>query len=299
MRSMSPDPGTPLGQIRLAAILRYFQHGDFASFRRSCELVFGDNLPSSEYFCPNLLLAAQVGGLCEVSAQRGSTQWWWAAQQGDVKIRSLRPKQIGVSEDWFERHRESVAPVIMGSKGRPLLLGAHLASPENASAAIFATRLDQLAPSFKALEKEICEPVALHDDFPGGVEAYCPESGSWEHSAVDMRRGAQLLKVRREYFGVSFYVQNLPLGLRVRIREPGWAFVVAFFLLAWPVSSLVNVEATTLSFWRAVKLPALLSRLLFANARSLRIDTRIVFEDVHSPCIAGVLDYLTQLGERE
>jgi hypothetical protein len=73
---MSLESGTVLEQIRLAATLRYFQRGDFASFRRSCELVFGNRLPPSHYFCPSLLLAAQIGGLCEVSTRTGSTKWW-------------------------------------------------------------------------------------------------------------------------------------------------------------------------------------------------------------------------------
>jgi len=298
-RFMSPEPGSPLGQLRLAAILRYGQHGDFASFRRSCELVFGENLPTSPYFCSNLLLAAQVGGLCDVSRQSGSTRWWWVASKGDIEIRSLRSKQIGLTKDWLERHQESVAPLVTGPGGRALLLGAHAPSSESAQPGIFAKQLDQIAPPFSELAHHIFDPVSLHDDFPGQVHAYRPDAGSWEPVSADLQKGAYLLKAQREYSGVSFYVQNAPLGLRVKIREPEWAFLAAFFLLAWPLSSLVEVEGTSISLWRAAKLPIPMSRLLFANARSLHIGTRVTFEDVHPLTIAGALDYLTQLGERE
>jgi hypothetical protein len=211
----------------------------------------------------------------------------------------VRSKQIALSEDWVERHREPVVPLVIGSGGRPLLLGVHAVSAGTAPMTILASRIDELVPSLKTLLAKICEPVTLHEEFPGRVEAYCPDTGSWEHAAVDVKRGAQLLKAQREYFGVSFYVQNLSLGLRVRIVEPEWAFVAAFFLLNWPLSNLVRVEGATLSFCRAVKLPAVMSRSLFAASRALRIDTRMVFEDVHPHCVAGLLGYLTQLGERE
>lgn len=297
---MNPEPGTSAGQIRLAALLRYFQRGDFASFRRSCELAFGDELsPSSPYFCANLLLAAQIGGLCDVGSESGATKWWWAAHEGDVNIRSLRPKQIGVLPEWFERHQGSLVPVIARSDGAPLLLGAHLDRPETFSTTIFSMGLDRLMPSFKALESQVCEQLAPHDDFPGWVEAYCPDTGSWEDSAVDMSYGAQLLKAQREYSGISFYVQNVPLGLRVKIKDPSWAFLVAFFLLGWPLASLVRVEGATLSFWRTVKLPAVMGRLLFANSQSLRIGPRIIFEGVHRRCIDGTLAYLTQTGRED
>lgn len=297
---MSTEPGTPAGQIRLAALLRYFQSGDFGSFRRSCELAFGSNLPSAPHYCANLLFAAQVGGLCEVSLESGATKWWCAAHDGDIDIHSLRPKQIGASPEWFVRHPQgSIAPLITESDGTPLLLGMPQDTRELGSSGVFTMKLHELIPRFKALDGQVCEQVRAAEDFPGWVEAYRPDIGSWDHSAVDMTRGAQLLKAQRAYFGVSFYVQNISLGLRVRVRDPNWAFIVAFFLLGWPLTSLLRVEGTTLSFWRTVKLPAVMSRLLFANARSLRIGPRILFEDVHRDCIDGVLAYLAQAGEEE
>jgi hypothetical protein len=296
---MSTNPGTAAGQIRLAALLRYFQTGDFGSFRRSCELAFGSNLPSAPYYCANLLLAAQIGGLCEVSVESGVTRWWCAAHDRDIDIHSLRPKQIGVSPEWFARQASgSIEPVITESDGTPLLLGVQQETPQCSSSGIFTMGLHGLIPRFKALDSEVCETVSTAAEFPGRIEAYRPDTGSWEHSAIDMTHGAQLLKAQREYYGVSFYVRNVSLGLRVKIRDPSWAFVVAFFLLGWPLASLLRVDGTTLSFWRTVKLPAVISRLLFANARSLRIGPRIIFEDVHPDCIDGVLAYFgTNRGE--
>ena len=295
---MSREPGIA-GQIRLAALLRYFQQGDFVSFRKSCELALGDELVSSPYYCADLLLAAQIGGLCDVGSDSGTIKWWWAAHEGDINIRSLRPKQIGVSAEWLDCHKGPPIPLIARSDGVQLMLGARLDTKVTFSTTIFSSGLDQLLPSYKVLESQLCEPMALHDDFPGWVEAYCPETGSWEHSAVDMSRGAQLLKAQRKYSGVSFYVQNIPLGVRVKIKDPSWAFFIAFFLLGWPLASLFRVEGTTLRLWRAVKLPAVMGRLLFANAQLLRIGPQIVFEDVHPRCIDGALAYLTRTKDRE
>ena len=295
---MTPDPGTAAGQARLAALLRYFQCGNFASFRRCCELAFGDKLPSAPHYCANLLLAAQIGGLCEIGSEKGTTKWWWAAHEGDVAIRSLRPKQIGVSREWFARQTPgSIVPVITASDGPHLLLGVRQDKPENCSSGIFTTGLNRLIPNFKALESQVCEQVSLNEEFPGWIQAYCPNTGMWEHSAINVTHGAQLLKAQREYSGVSFYVQNMPLGLRVKVTDPSWAFVVAFFLLRWPLTSIVRMEGTTLSLWRTVKLPAVMSRLLFANCRSLRIGPRIEFENVHRDCLDGALAYLTHKGE--
>lgn len=296
---MSLEFGSHLGQIRLAALLRHFQRGDFATFRRACELAFGREASSSRYFHANLLFAAQVGGLCEVGTERGLTKWWWAAHQGDVDIRSLRPKQIGLSAEWFERHQGSLVPLVTDSERSVLLLGARASSDEsNPGTGVFATRLDQLAPAFRDVEAQICVPVPFLDDFPGRVEAYCPDRGSWDSAAVDMRKGAQLLRAQREYSGVSLYVQHAALGIRVKISQPEWAFIAAYFLLPWPLSSLIQIEGTTVSVRRTVRLPILMSRLLFAGAKALRMGPRVVFEGVDHRSIAGVLGYLKRAGER-
>jgi hypothetical protein len=108
-------------QGRLAALLRYFQRGDFASFSRIVGLAF-DPLIGAEAW--DVLLAAQIGGLCEVSGSTGVIRWW-VAHEKDIRIRSRAPKWIGTRTESLEHQQQRLAALIVDAQSRPLSVGLH------------------------------------------------------------------------------------------------------------------------------------------------------------------------------
>jgi hypothetical protein len=296
---VSSDRINPSSQSSFAALLRYFQRGDFACFSRVCELAFGPHVTTESYFCANLLFAAQACGLCEVSTETGVTKWW-VAHQGDILIRSGNPKCIGVTPDWLAAADNSVLPLVTDSQMRPLVLGSRLPVARDSDVPqVFATGFDRLTPPFKDIEKQLCTEVTFTDDIVGQAEVYCPDVGRWDPVPLDALTGSQLVRIRREYSGPTYYAQHADLRIRFQITQPDWAFVAAYFLLPWRLSDVLRVEGATVSSHRAVRLPPLMSRLLFAAADSLRVGPIVRYESVDSNAIDGVRGYFEQAGVRQ
>jgi len=286
-------------QLRLAALLRYFQRGDFQTFGRACELAFGQELAASEYFSASVLLAAQVCGLCEISTVSGAVQWW-IAHSGDIRVRSEKaPKEIGMTPEWFEKNRHRVMPLVTDSSGRALLLGVQGHSGgEACGLGLFSTPFDRLVAPFKEAERNLLVDLPFLDNLEGTVEAFSPERGAWKPATGEITKEPQLLRVRGVYSGVSYIVQHPDLGIRFKVLQPEWAFVAAYFLLPWQTSSILHVDRDTVRIRRPVRLPTLMYRSLFAGSESLCIGPTVAFERVDSESIRGVVKYLEQAGER-
>jgi len=296
---VSSDRINPFSQSSFAALLRYFQHGDFTCFSRICELAFGPHVTTDSYFCANLLFAAQVCGLCEVSTETGATRWW-VAHQGDILIRSGNPKLIGLTPDWLAAADNSALPLVTDSQMRPLVLGSRLpAECDTSTSQVFTTGFNCLIPPFKDIERQLCTEVAFTDDIVGQAEVYRTAVGHWDPVPLDALTGAQLVRIRREYSGPAYYAQYSDLRIRFQITQPDWAFVVAYFLLPWRLSDVLQVEETTVSTHRAARLPPMMSRLLFAAADSLRVGPIVRYEGVDLNAIDGVRGYFEQAGVRQ
>jgi hypothetical protein len=283
-------------QTQLAALLRYFAHGDFARFSRAAELVFGQARSNEPYFCSDLLFAFQIAGFCEVTNASGVTHWW-ASHWEDIHVNSVRPKHIGVTSQWFSEHQGRIVALITDSMKSSLVLGSFC---DNASAvcSVFNRAFVNLVPAFPEIEHQLCVEVPFRDELSGGVEVFDPSVGRWNEAVASRVVGPQLIRCKREYSGVDYYVQHSTFGVRIKVTQPEWAFIVAYHILPWRLSTILRVDGDCLRMNRAVRLPAVLYRTLFAACKAVRLGPVVIFEGVHAECIRGIVSYFDAVGER-
>jgi hypothetical protein len=296
---MATDRVNLVTQPRFFAVLRYFQRGDFATFCKAVDLVFGREAVDEQYFCPSLLFAVQVCGLCEVSTVSGATQWW-VAHCGDVRTQSRAPKEIGTSSEWFSAHAGNVIPLITDSSTSPLVLGSR--EPDGVIggvSGVFDQAFADLVPPFKEVEDQLCSEVPFSDDVAGHAEVFSLSSSRWDPTTLDALTGPQLFRVRKEYSGLMYYVQHSSARVRFKILQPEWAFVAAYCLLPWRLADILTIDGSTVRACRAVRLPILMYRTLFAAADAVRVGPVVTFENVRATCIAGVKGYFEASGGRE
>jgi hypothetical protein len=278
-------------QLKFSALLRYYSHGDFARFCRAADLAYGEATTSDKYFCANLLFASQVAGLCEVSTAGGTTQWW-VAHEGDIHVKSRRPKEIGVTEAWFQDNADHIQPLITDYAGAPLIVGKiGDASPP---ASLFDRALSDILPRFKDAEQQLCSIVPYTDEAQGIDEVFLPATGKWDPTSLHTMTGSYLVRTRGQYSGWSYFVQLAEHSIRVRITQPEWAFVVAYHLLPWSFGDLFKTKGRHLQFFRTVRLPILMCRALFAAASSVCVGPLVSFRDVQEPCLASVVAYFAE-----
>jgi hypothetical protein len=174
--------------------------------------------------------------------------------------------------------------------GRPLILGSvDKASP---SGCLFDRALGDILPAFKEIEGQLFLTGTIPDDAKRSeVEAYRPASGHWEPITASLISGPTLVRGRDQYSGWSLYIQHSEVGLRLRITQPEWAFIIAYHLLPWQIEDLFTVRGCDIEIYRTVRLPALLLRTIFAAASAVSIGPKVLFRDVHESCVSGVLSY--------
>jgi hypothetical protein len=277
-------------QMRFSALLRYHEHGDFGRFCHAADLAYGLESTRDKYFCANLLFASQLAGLCDVSTASGSTEWW-VSHTGDICVDSRRPKEIGVSEQWFQINENYVVPVIVDATGVPLIFGK--VGQPSLPASFFDRALGDILPAFKDIERQLCSTVFSPDETRRDVEVFRPATGHWEAVTLASLVGSHLVRIRDQYSGWSFFVQHSDVGSRVRITQPEWAFVVAFHLLPWDVGSLFRIRGGDVEIYRTVRLPALMCRALFAAASSVQIGPTVYFHGVQESCLMGLTAYFS------
>jgi hypothetical protein len=288
---------TGLAQSQLVAVLRYFAHGDFARFSRAAELVLGAARVKEPYFCADLLFAFQIAGLCEVSSASGITQWW-ASHRENVRINSMCPKEVGATSCWFSEHEERSVGLITDAGELPLVLGSFRDSDVSRAGSVFNRRFVDLVPRFPDIEHQVSVEVPITDQASRKVEAFDPDTGRWNEATLDELVGSCLIRIWKQYSGVAFYVNHSTLGLRFRITQPEWAFVAAYQSLPWRLSSILRVDGQRVTVRRAVRLPTVLYRSLFASCQLARIGPVVTFEGVDVRCIGGILSYFKAVGER-
>jgi hypothetical protein len=284
------DRGVHAGaQTRFSALLRYYGHGDFARFCRAADLAYGLECTQNQFFSPNLLLAAQITGICEVTTAGGSTEWW-TSHSSDISINSRRRKEIGASDAWFRSNEGGVVPLVIDAGGAPLILGK--VADASAPGCFFDRSLEDILPKFEDIERQLFKTGSVVDD-PGRreTEIYCTASGRWIAATPKLITGPKLLRSRDQYSGWSLYIQHAEVGLGLRITQPEWAFVTAYHVLPWAIENLYRVRGSDIEFYRPVRLPAIMLRTLFAAASAVTIGPTVRFRDVHEVCVTGINNY--------
>lgn len=269
---------TPEAQIIFCRLLNYFHHGDYATFKRICEMAH-PHLAADRYFAANCFLSAHISGIIEVSESERST-WWWASFDGDIDVISVRPKLIGTTRGWLEHKPNDIAVLITDAQGRTLLMGHSNDSLRCNHSNIFGINFFDRFPGFLEAERDVLIPENFRLELGKYVEIYEPNEGRWKVVDQDTFGGAHLVRARREFSGLTYYIVNSELGLLFRVAHPEWAFITGLNLLNWPLAMLVQETNGILCMPRAVRLPAPVLRFLFASSSLCRIGPNIEFIDI-------------------
>jgi hypothetical protein len=295
-----PNNVTPKSQSRLAALLRYHQHGDFATFARALDSVFErDDAPDSFHY-PNMLFAYQLSGFCEISSVSGAIEWW-CAHVGTIQIKSALPKEIGTSAEWFLKPSGTVIPLITDLAGRTLVLGSRIDNELISDHdSLFWRPMCDALPSFLDAEAELCSEVPYRTQLENEIEIefFQEETARWQIARLDALQGSYLIRCRREYAGYDYYVLHTSLRLRFKIAQPEWAFVVAYHLTAWKMNTLFKIHGTSIQVPRTVRLPTAIYRFLFACASHAVVGPAVIFHDVSKNCVDGLIRYFSSAGDR-
>jgi hypothetical protein len=287
---------TALTQPLLCAVLQYRHHGNFAEFKQASDLALGAVASGDRYFYSNLLLAAQIAGLLEMSLEKGTIHWW-VAFEGDIRVRSVRPKSIGTSGDWFNQPHCDYRPLITNSRGEAFILGCdeRASTPdETRSPGIFETPLTSRLMPYAMLERCVCtqEPISIELD--RSEERFDVRRGEWIPVDDAENPDLQLFRARQRYSGLCYYLQSQKLRVRLRITQPEWAFVVAYNVLRWSLDDLLVIRDQTITLRRAVRLPALILRFLFAAAHTVVIGPEVRFLGMDPAAIENIRAYFSK-----
>jgi hypothetical protein len=164
---------------------------------------------------------------------------------------------------------------------------------------VFGGPIGELIPAFREIEKQLCVEAPLSDGRADDAEIYNCDSGRWEAGSATRQIDYSLSRIRKEYSGFTYYVNHDAIGIRFRVTQPEWAFVVAYHILPWRLSDLFRMDGEAVRVHRATRLPVLLLRALFASSGLVRIGHEIVFENVRSECSTSLLTYFKGAGVRQ
>jgi hypothetical protein len=278
----------------LAAVLRYLHRGEMGTFGRACSLA-GLPLGRDDRFGQaDLLFAAQLAGLVEVTYSDGIRSWW-AAFDGDVSFLSHAPKTVPTTREWFRQSGASARPLITDQEGRALLLGADQgedAIPDQACD--FRVGFMSRIPSLRSVERQMVrEESHWAESADARTEVFSHERAQWLTPDADHHVSHALVRTRTTFTGWAYHVVAQHAGIGFAIADPDWAFPIALNILGWDATSFVRFDAGRLSVRRAFRLPALLLRYLFANATFVTIGPTVVFDGMHEAAAAPLLEYLS------
>jgi hypothetical protein len=284
-------------QANLAALLRYRQRGTFATFAKSLDQVCEPPVATERFRYANYLFAFQVAGYCEVSVLSGAIQWW-NAHTGAISIFSSTSKQIGATAEWFREFSPELISLVSDSGGNPLVIGRHCRDIERATQSIFARPLSESIPRFKEVESQLCIEASYSSPTDCEVEVYDPHSMAWMPMTLQDKDESNLMRYRSTFAGYIYQIIHPRLNLQCRITQPDWAFIAAFSLLPWKMSTLFTVDNDDVCISRNIRMPTPIYRYLFASAKTVVVGPQIVFRGVGGECIDGLMDYFSDVGDR-
>jgi hypothetical protein len=284
---------TAESQARLSAVLKYLHRGNYSLFLRSCETSGLAAEKTDRYRYGNLLMALRVAGVVETDQTEGTISWSYAAD-GDVAIKSLRPKRIPLTPSAIlDALSLDCRPLITDDDGVALLQGIEtIGDMYGADIVEFGPALLDRMPSLKEVDGLVCAEEALRLDGASNVEVFNLNAGKWQPISLDEVTGDNLMRVRRRYSGTTYYI-SLPDGFSyLKISDPDWAFPMAMNVLGWRLGRFICGDST-IRFPRAFRLPVMLLRFIFANAASMRIGAQLSFVDVHPDAVSRVVAYFS------
>lgn len=279
-------------QPLLFSLVSHFGSGNYAAFERICSIILRDSNEVDKFFCPNLLLAAQVAGIVEIK-YNGGLQFWSVATSSDIQINSVVPKMIGVTKAWFDKYSSDTNVLIEDYRSRALILGSN--SRPLSMPSIYNDFIKRF-PSFREIEKFVCVQEQFNLEFGNNFQVFDLDNRAWISHEISNLKQACLLRSKKEFSGYSYYIISPECRLLFRVVSPDWAFLIAFLLLNWPLEKLVSATNDNISIPRSIKLPISISRYLFSASKKMRIGPDIEYMNVDSHVRDQFLDLLRRRG---
>lgn len=284
---------TAQSQAVLADLLKYFHHGDFSVFERAVALA-GVVSPADDPFrTADLMLAAQMAGLIDVTNSEGG-RTWWVAFEGDISVSSATQKVIGVTKDWATCYASAIRTVIASRHGEPLVLGVHGSGEKPLHEVCdFGPAFLRRLPSVRDIERQVVrEERVLMDGMDSHIELFSSEDIRWLPIAASDVPMKGLIRLRRGYGGWTYVVRVGSASSSLVITDPDWALPIARNILGWRTSLFAEVRGDVLKVARAFRLPGLVLRYLFANSSLVTVGPQLCFDGADSSAIEHFLAYL-------
>jgi hypothetical protein len=277
-------------QAKLCAAIRYYQRGDFSAFKKICEISGIQSKSNNKFFEANQFLAAQIAGLIEVSVVESSTRWW-AAFDGNYEINSLASKAVGVTLDWYDANHEPLIDLIIDEDGQSLIVGTSSLAPSSNSK-IFGIFVSKMFPSLQRIEEETMAEENNFFSKENQFEVFNPNDMSWQSHREDSANAKGLVRMRKRFGGMEYFIIHQELNLAFRILNSDWMFILSLNILNWNFSEIIVIKENILTIPRQFKLPNLLYRFLFANSMSCCIGAQVKFFGLHSAAIEVFQQYI-------
>lgn len=267
---------SPEEQVKFCNILRYFRRGDYSLFKRACDLALV-NKSNDSFFYANQFLAAQISGLIEVSAIESSTRWWISFDKSYL-IESELPKIVGTDIVFFEE-KDKYRPLVRDESGNSLLLGSDAA--DLGLNAFFGKSFVSKLPTIHFIEEEalVEEPNFFSND--ANFEMFDINELSWKSKEQFDQSNKGLIRIRKRFGGVEYFLIYEELNLAFRVLHSEWAYLLAMNLFNWKLNQFINVDGSKIIIPRQLRVPNLVYKLLFANSMSCSIGRNVKFIDVH------------------
>lgn len=282
-------------QARYCSLLKYFNRGDYSTFKRICNLAFDQDSLSDPFFISNLFIGSQIAGLIEVGENDGIS-FWAVAFTNDITIIGIEPKQVGTSEKYFESLGGSLNTLVMDWQHRPLILGQTRFSeiPEGKQTLVYDRGFPDTFPTYLEVEDKICTVETFRANFDSYAEAFDFGAGKWVTRDINANyEKATLLRVKREFSGFNYYIISYDLRMLFKINNPEWAFVAFLRLFNLPISQVFTYSSDRISFARGIRLPMPITRFLFASSKYVRVGPSVEYNNIGEGTIKWLVEYLS------
>lgn len=279
-------------QSKLCSVLQTFHQGDFSSFKRACEVAGMASNHKNPFFHSNQFLAAQIGGLLEVSAVESSTRWWVAFDR-EILINSMKSKSIGTTEhSWFHENGKKLRTLIEDEDGQCLLIGIDCA---NSREQFFGRSFVKRLPLLSEIEEEVLVEAPLFFSRPQHFEVFNPVTAKWNNISPE-NRSKGLIRFRKRFGGIEHFIVHEELNLAFRIINAEWGHFLAGQVLGWDFSSILSLSSDSIRIPREVRLPNIIYRFLFANCEKCFIGSSVQFSGVAPEVVSLFKMYICERG---
>lgn len=276
----------------LCSLISYYGQGNDSTFKKICNQVYPEQV-HEKYFCTNMMLAANIAGLIDVLNRKALFKWNSSINDNCIKSGSLPLKEIGTTIEWFNNHQDDVCSLIIDKNHFSLIAGTVKNKINDTSSyKIFAKDFFSYMPTVAYIDKYICKNDYYSPIITENVQMFDLGNIAWSVMRNERYEEPCLVRIRKRFSGIHYYIVHPDLNLCFRISHPEWAFVFSLLHLGWEIGDFINYDYGILTIKTQFKLPTLLLRFLFSSSEYLKIGSNLEFFNIKKECSDLFFDYL-------